>query len=52
MRPHARWFLAVAAAGFLFTASSAQASPITVNDPLWYEFQFGAPPGAATACTT
>ena len=51
MRRHTRWFLAVAAAGLLFTASSAQASPINVNDPLWYEFGFGAPPGAATACT-
>ena len=52
MRRHTRWLLAVAAAGLLLTASSAQASPINVNDPLWYEFQFGAPPGAATACTT
>jgi hypothetical protein len=50
MRRHTRWFLAVAAAGLLFTASSAQASPINVNDPLWYEFGFGAPPGPATAC--
>jgi hypothetical protein len=47
MRRRTRWFLAVAAAGLLFTASSAQASPINVNDPLWYEFGFGAPPDAA-----
>jgi len=51
MRRRTRWFLAVAAAGLLLTASSAQASPINVNDPLWYEFGFGAPPGPGTACT-
>jgi hypothetical protein len=34
----------------LLSATSAQASAITVNDPLWYEFGFNAAPGAATAC--
>jgi len=37
---------------FLGVVNPVQAGPVVVNDPLWYEFQFGAPTGFALACTS